>query len=295
MRIAVTGSRGQLARSLVEAAQGPGGFEVITLGRRELDLLRPETIGPALRRAEPDIVINAAADTDVDAAEDRPERAFAVNAAGAAEVAKASFEIGVPIIQISTDFVFDGRKLGTYGEDDETNPLNVYGRSKREGERLVQAATSDHLIVRTSWLHSPFARNFVRTVLDLARAQDEIRTVADQNGCPTSATDFARGLLTASKRVLGGDSNLLARIFHLAGRGSCSRADLAEHVLSISRAAGGPRARTLRVATADYPSRAVRPHNSVLNSNQFEEAFEFHLSDWRDSVAETVRRILGAS
>jgi len=219
MRIAVTGSRGQLATSLMEAARDIAGFEVIAIGRTELDLMRTETIGPTLARAKPDLVINAAADTDVDAAEDEPERAFAINAAGAEAIARTTSAMGVPLIQMSTDYVFDGTKPGAYDEDDNTNPLTVYGRSKLEGERLVRAVTGDHLIVRTSWLYSPFARNFVKTVLDLALTRDEIRIVADQHGCPTSALELARGLLTASRQVCGGGRHSLGRTFHLAGSG----------------------------------------------------------------------------
>ncbi|WP_292090156.1 NAD(P)-dependent oxidoreductase, partial [Mesorhizobium sp.] len=159
------------------------------VGRPALDLARPETVFAALAEARPDIVVSAAAYTNVDQAEDEKELAFAVNATGAGKVAEAAAGLGVPVIHLSTDYVFDGAKDSAYVETDATAPLGVYGASKLAGEKAVAAANPRHLILRTAWVYSPFGRNFVKTMLRLASDRDEISVVADQWGNPTSALD----------------------------------------------------------------------------------------------------------
>ena len=193
MRIVVTGREGQVARSLSEI--GPGrGHEIVPLGRPTLDLLDPATIGPAIRAARPDAVINAGAYTAVDRAETEPEIAEAVNGRGAGVVAEVARDLGVPILQVSTDYVFDGTKPTPYVENDPTGPLGAYGRSKLLGEHLVAEANPRHAILRTAWVYAPFGANFVRTMLRLAATRDEVGVVADQLGCPTSALDIAATL-----------------------------------------------------------------------------------------------------
>jgi dTDP-4-dehydrorhamnose reductase len=168
IRIAVTGKHGQVVRALVEA--GPAlGIEVITVGRPELDLAVSKTVQPVLTAAEPDLVVNAASYTAVDKAEQEPEQANAVNATGAGAVAAAACVLGVPLIHLSTDYVFDGSKPTPYVEEDPVTPSNVYGASKLAGEQAVAAATPNHVILRTAWVYSPFGKNFVRTMLALAQ------------------------------------------------------------------------------------------------------------------------------
>jgi dTDP-4-dehydrorhamnose reductase len=164
MRIAVTGKQGQVVSSLAEVAPDLG-VEVIPIGRPELDLLSPETVQPALINVRPDIVVNAAAYTAVDQAEKEPEVAMAVNARGSSAVADAAWTLGVPLIHLSTDYVFDGSKATPYVEEDAAAPANVYGATKLAGEQAVAAATPDHVIVRTAWIYSPYGKNFVRTML----------------------------------------------------------------------------------------------------------------------------------
>lgn len=290
MRIVVTGAGGQLATALGEAAAGRAGIELVAIGRPELDLERVETIGPAVAGTQPDIVINGAAYTAVDAAEDEPDRAFAINAFGAAEVARAAAAAGAPVIQLSTDYVFDGSSSLPYDEHAPTNPLNVYGRTKLEGEQLVRAATPDHVIVRTAWLYSPFGANFVKTMLNLAERYEEVRVVADQRGCPTSALDLADALLHVATRIERG----LGQIFHLAGTGSCTWAELAAQVFEVSRAVGGRTALVTPISTAEFGARAVRPKNSVLSCAAFGETFDYQMPAWRQSVEPVVRRLVGA-
>jgi len=292
MKLLVVGSAGQLSRSLVERSTDRSGIDLVAIGRPEVDLERPETVAHSIAAASADLVINAAAYTAVDLAEDEPGRAFAVNAAGAGEVARAAAEAGAPVIHISTDYVFDGRSSGRYREDDPTNPLGVYGRSKLEGEWLVRAANPDHLIIRTSWVYSPFGSNFVKTMLRLAADRDEVAVVDDQRGCPTSAPDLADALLTVAEHIRESNSGALGRTFHLAGPDACSWADFAEAIFAVSAGLGGPTANVRRIPTSEFPTKAVRPANSALDSSAFEREFGFALPQGRSSLEAALERML---
>ncbi|TPI60378.1 dTDP-4-dehydrorhamnose reductase [Mesorhizobium sp. B3-1-3] len=292
MRLAVTGREGQVAASLVEAARGRDDVEVVAVGRPALDLARPDTVFAALEAARPDIVVSAAAYTAVDQAEDEKDLAFAVNATGAGKVAEAAARLGVPVIHLSTDYVFDGTKNGAYVETDPTAPLGVYGASKLAGEEAVAAANPRHLILRTAWVYSPFGRNFVKTMLRLAADRDEIAVVADQWGNPTSAHDIAEAILHAAAKLVD-DSNFAAfGVYHLAGTGEINWSGFARHILDTSQALGGPHARILDIATADYPTKARRPANSRLSSAKSAAAFRWTAPDWRESTGAAVGRIV---
>ncbi|MGE3870785.1 MAG: dTDP-4-dehydrorhamnose reductase, partial [Pseudorhodoplanes sp.] len=239
----------------------------------------------------PDLVINAAAYTAVDKAEDDAAMAQAVNADGAGAVARAAAELGVPLFHISTDYVFDGR-AGPYAEDDAPAPANVYGRSKLAGERAV-AANPRHAIFRTAWVHSPFGPNFVLTMLRLARTRPELGIVADQFGTPTAALDIADALLAMARAIAAApDDPTLAGIFHLTSQGWTSWAGLAAFVFETSAALGGPAARVREIATAEYPTRAARPRDSRLGGTRLADGYGIALPDWQLGVTETVRRIL---
>ncbi len=291
MRIIVTGRNGQLALSLAERARAHPGLELIALGRPALDLMEPATIAPALAAAAPDLVVNAAAYTAVDAAEDDPETAFAVNARGAGAVAAAAAALEVPVIQLSTDYVFDGRKPGPYIEDDATNPLGVYGASKLEGERAVAAANPRHLIVRTSWVYSPFGHNFVRTMLKLAATRDELAVVSDQWGSPTSALDLAEAILAAARAMIAGTAT--PGVYHLSGTGETNWSGFARAIFTTSRTLGGPAAAVRDITSADYPKKARRPANSRLECARFVGEFGWRMPDWRESTEVVVRRLVG--
>lgn len=291
MRILVTGKEGQLARALAAAAASRPDLQVVFAGRPELDLERPGGLGPAVRAAAPDLVINAAAWTAVDQAEDEPERAFRINADAAGELARAARQAGLPMIQISTDYVFDGGGEDPYAPIDAPNPQTVYGRSKLAGEVAVRNENPDHLIVRTAWVYSAYGRNFVRTMLGLAATRDEIRVVADQFGSPTSAIELANGLLQAADiwlttRAVGPGT------YHLAGSGRASWFDLAGRVFEQSEALGGPSARLRPIATEEWETRAVRPRQSQLDSSAFARDFGYACADWPLSVASVVRELL---
>lgn len=288
MRVLVTGHAGQLATSLAEHGAQRGGIELITCGRPELDLERPETIARQLKAARPDLVINAAAYTAVDKAESEPERAFAINRDGAAEAARVTHGMGVPFVFISTDYVFDGHKSGLYVETDVTGPLNVYGRSKLEGEQAVIAAHPGALIIRTSWVYSPFGSNFVKTMLKIGAERPLLRIVSDQTGNPTSALDLAAAILGIApllKREPGG-------LYHLTGSGSASWYDFAVFIFEESRKRGGPAPQLEAIGSADYKTPAQRPANSRLDCRAFSRRFDVSLRPWTEATSETVARCL---
>lgn len=289
MRIAVTGTRGQVALALMERARGLTDVEVVALGRPDFDLARPETIWPALASARPQLVVSAAAYTAVDRAEDEPELAYRINGVGAGAVAEAAARLGVPIIHLSTDYVFDGKKQGAYAETDAPAPLNVYGASKLAGEMAVASATNRHLILRTSWVCSPFGTNFVKTMLRLASGRDEIAVVADQRGNPSSALDIADAILRVAAAMGEGAAY---GTYHLAGTGTTSWADFARHVFSASRALGGAWAEVRDITTAEFAAPVPRPQNTQLSCTKFGSTFGWTMPHWRPSVDETVRRII---
>jgi dTDP-4-dehydrorhamnose reductase len=291
MRIAVTGKQGQAAQSLAEI--GPDkDVEIVLVGRPELHLHDTPTVYDAIARAEPDIVVSAAAYTAVDKAESEPEAAFAVNAIGAGAVAQAAARLGVPVIHLSTDYVFDGSLDRPYREDDVVGPTSVYGASKLEGERLVSSATPNHAILRTAWVYSPFGNNFVKTMLRLGETRAEVGVVSDQVGCPTSALDIAEAIIAAARRLAADPSSNLRGIFHLTGLGQASWADFAEHVFRSAEVAGRAPVKVHRITTADYPTPARRPANSRLSDERLQQHYRIRLPDWRGSTDIVVKRLL---
>ena len=270
--------------------------EIVALGRPNLDLAaEPASIHDALAAAAPDVIVSAAAYTAVDKAESEPDQAFAVNANGGGAVARAANLLGVPLIHLSTDYVFDGTKPEPYVEQDKTGPRTRYGASKLAGEQRVSAAHSDSVILRTAWVFSPFGNNFVRTMLRVATDRDEVAVVADQQGSPTGALDLADAILAIATRLRADPDPALRGVFHLTNAGSASWADFAEAILSVSTSVGGPSAAVRRIGTADYPTPALRPANSRLDCRLMSERFGITLRSWRDAVEPVVRRLLSAT
>jgi dTDP-4-dehydrorhamnose reductase len=293
MKVLVTGREGQLARSLVERSQGVPGIELVAVGRPELDLREPDSIRRAVRAASPDVIVSAAAYTAVDQAEDEPELAMRINGDAAGELAAASRIRGARIIQISTDYVFDGSARDPYSESAPVNPLGAYGRSKLAGEEQVRLKNPEHAIIRTAWVYSPFGRNFLKTMMALARDKDSLSVVSDQYGNPSSALDLADGLLALLKRWSGDTSAGVGETYHLAGSGSASWSQFAEHVLEESRSRGAPSATVQPISTAEWPTKAARPVNSTLNCEKFSRDFGFTMPRWRLSASQTVGRLAG--
>ena len=291
MKVLVTGKEGQLVQSLMERAAAVGGVEIVAAGRPEADLEAPGAIGRAIEQAAPDVVINAAAYTAVDRAEDEPDRAFRINAAAAGEAAEAARAAGAPIIQVSTDYVFDGRSGAPYFEGMSTGPIGAYGRSKLAGEERVQGATPDHLILRTAWVYSQFGGNFVKTMMAVAERNPVVKVVADQQGNPSSALDLADGILSILRRWRGGDRTGLGGIYHLAGSGDTNWAEFAQGIFDECRALGLPAAEVAPIATSEWPTRAARPANSRLDCSKFAMDFNYRMPEWRQSVRDIVRRL----
>lgn len=291
IRIAVTGSNGQVVRSLVERAAGSY-FDVICIGRPALDLGAPDTIDSALASIAADVLLSAAAYTDVNKAEAESDLADRVNGRAPGLLAARANALGIPLIHLSTDYVFDGAKPDPYTEQDQIHPLNAYGRSKAAGERAVAAAHSRHVILRTSWVYSPFNRNFVRTMLELARKQDAVRVVADQTGNPTAATDIADGILAVAHNLIAEHGEERYGTFHMAAAGSASWAEFARAVFSASAERGGPAARVVPIASAEYQAPAQRPANSRLDCAKIARVHGVSLPRWQSSLGRCVGRIL---
>jgi len=293
MKLLVTGREGQVVTSLLERAAADPSVKIVTAGRPDLDLSRPDTVRGHVARLKPDIVVSAAAYTAVDQAEEEPAVAMAVNGVAPGILAGEAAALGIPIIHLSTDYVFSGDKDGAYLETDETGPQGVYGVTKLAGEQAVTAANPRHVILRTAWVYSPFGRNFLKTMLRLAVDRDVVSVVADQVGNPTAAHDIADGILAVAARLRVRDD--LFGIYHIAGTGATSWAGLAAHVYEVSRGLGGPSAEVREIATSDYPTRARRPANSRLNCDRLRDAFHWQSPDWQKSCYRVVQLILSGS
>jgi dTDP-4-dehydrorhamnose reductase len=290
MRIAVTGSKGQVATSLLERAGHKA--EVVALGRPAFDLTDRAAVLSGLEAARPDMVINAAAYTAVDKAEAEEAVAVRVNGDGAGHVAEAAARLRVALLHLSTDYVFDGVLDRPYREDDPTAPVGAYGRSKLVGEKLVAERCEDSVILRTAWVYSPFGANFVRTMLGLNETRDEVDVVADQRGNPTLALDIADALIAIAARMKGDASPALRGVFHMTGSGEATWADFAEAVFREAAARGRRQTRVKRIVTGDYPTPARRPANSRLDNEKLHRVYGFKLPEWRQSVAVCCERLL---
>ena len=291
MRIAVTGHRGQVVTSLIERGRAAG-HDIIAIGRPELDLVNPVSVICALQAATPDVIVSAAAYTAVDQAEEEGELAHAINGRGAAAVAQAAKALDVPLVHLSTDYVFDGALNRPYVEADPTGPKCVYGASKLEGERAVLVAHHEHsAILRVAWVYSPFGANFVKTMLRLAGDRDELSVVDDQLGNPTSAFDIADGILRVADNLVSNSDPALRGVFHMTSKGEASWADFAEAVFAASATRGGAQARVRRITTADYPTPATRPTNSRLDCGLIAKVHGVALPDWRQSLQTVIARL----
>ena len=290
LRLAVTGLAGQVVSALISRA--PRDVEIIALGRPQLELSRRDAVITSLRHARCDAIINAAAYTYVDKAETEPELALSVNGDGAGNVAKAAAELGVPLLHLSTDYVFDGTLDRPYQEEDQTNPTSVYGRSKLSGEEQIRSIHPQHVILRTAWVYSPYGNNFVKTMLRLGIDRDEISVVADQFGNPTSALDIADVLVEIAKNITRNPSSGLLGTFHMSGQGEASWADMAQEIFEIASALGRKPVKVCRITTSDYPTTAKRPTNSRLDNSKLEKVYGFKLPHWRSSLADCVTQLI---
>lgn len=286
-RILLLGAGGQLGRELALTLPALGA--VTPADRSAVDLRDAGSVRAVMERLRPAVVVNAAAYTAVDRAESEPELAWAVNAVAPGILAEEAERLGACLVHYSTDYVFDGESATAYDEEDETNPLSVYGRSKREGERAVRAACRRHLILRTSWVFGVHGSNFLKTMLRLASERDVVRVVSDQAGTPTAARLIADATGTALTSLLRDDAEERRwGLYHLTADGSTTWHAYARYVVEKARALGfGLRAgpdQILPIGTAEYPTPARRPANSRLDTRRFRTAFGVTLPPWTTGV-----------
>jgi dTDP-4-dehydrorhamnose reductase len=288
--ILVTGGTGQLASALASA---PG---ILRVGRPDFDFDHPETIEAAFRAAAPRLVVNAAAYTAVDAAEADPEAAYRANRDGPATLARLCAEADIPLIHISTDYVFDGDKPAPYVETDTVAPQGVYGASKLAGEQAVMASNTKAIILRTAWVYAATGKNFVRTMLTVGKSRPRLTVVGDQHGCPTTADDLANAILAIIARLdATGWQPGYRGILHAAGTGATTWFGLAVATFEEAGRHGANVPEVAPIATADWPTPARRPANSRLDCTKLFDVFGVRLPPWRDSLARTVDTIFATA
>ena len=262
------------------------GVPIAAVTHEQADICDRAAVERALTSASASLVVNAAAYNAVDKAESEPEKAMRTNAMGPGVLATACAIAGAPLVHVSSDYVFDGEKEAAYVEDDPIAPVSAYGRSKADGEAVVRAAGPRHVIVRTAWLFSPYGSNFVTSMMRLAAERDELTVVDDQRGSPTSATDLARAILAVAAAVASGATPW--GTYHFAGSGETTRYGMASRIVAAQALYTGRLPVVHPIATADYPTPARRPRNSVLDSSKFAAAFGVRAADWREAVDRTV-------
>ena len=294
MRIVVTGKEGQVDTSLAYLGEAQG-LTIIRLGLPEIDLSDPASLAGPIMAARPDVIISSAAYTAVDKAESEPELAQKINGDGPGELACIAAKLNVPILHLSTDYVFAGDKDGIYNEDDAPAPTSVYGATKLSGEQQIAAATPNHVIFRTAWVYSPFGNNFVKTMLRLGETRDALNVVADQYGCPTYAPEIARALLSAARRVVGDPDPALRGVFHLTGQGETHWAGFAEAIFKGAEARGRKLIRVNPIPGSQYPTPAKRPANSRLSGEKLLRIYSLKLDPWRVSLDDCLTRLIDST
>ena len=291
MTILVTGGAGQLATAMLQE----GGDAVTRVGRPEFDFDDPATIAAAFGRVRPTVVVNGAAWTAVDAAEQQPEAAMRANRDGPAELARLCAQAGVPLVHVSTDYVFDGDKGEPYLETDPTRPTGVYGATKLAGEQAVMAAWDRAIVLRTSWVYSAAGKNFVRTMLGAAQKTDRLRVVGDQKGCPTAARDLAAAILQVAVQLRDGWRDEFRGVFHAAGSGWTTWHGLATAVFEDAGGYGHKVPVVDAIRTEDWPTPARRPADSRLDCSKLARVFGVRQPDWRAGVSRTVAELLSGA
>ncbi|WP_230483991.1 dTDP-4-dehydrorhamnose reductase [Sphingomonas sp. Leaf21] len=290
--ILVTGAGGQLGTELQRCAW-PQGYEIVAIDHDMLDLRDSAAIAAIVASRPWAAVINGAAYTAVDKAESDVVTAWAVNAMAPAAFGEACVKAGIPLIQVSTDYVFAGDKQGAWEVNDPVAPLGVYGASKLGGELAVRTSGARHAIVRTAWVVSAHGHNFIKTMLRLAESRDTLSVVADQHGSPTSAADLANALMTIALRLIE-DETAPTGTFHFSNAGAISWADFATEIFYQSAARGGPSADVVPIPSRDYPTPAARPANSLLSHSAIRDAYGIAPRDWRAALSDILNELIGA-
>lgn len=294
MKILITGKNGQVVQSFLEISKDAD-YEVITLGRPEVDFANPSNLKEAIIAHKPDAIINAAAYTAVDKAESEPEIAKMVNVIATQEIAKAANELEIPLVHISTDYVFSGDKDTPYVETDEVAPCSIYGKTKLAGEEIIPQLHNNYAIFRTAWVFSPFGNNFVKTMLRLGETRDELNVVADQFGCPTSALEIARAIKIIVLRLIEDNSQDLRGIFHLTAGGETNWAGFAKEIFTQNKEMSGKEVIVNSISTEQYPTPAKRPKNSRLNCDKLATYYGIKLPNWEISLKECLLMLNNSS
>jgi dTDP-4-dehydrorhamnose reductase len=286
----IIGSNGQLGWELVRQGKARG-LKILALGYPEIDIGDPASVDSRIDFSKVKIVINAAAYTAVDRAESEPQTAFAVNCDGPGHLADRCRKHGIPLIHVSTDYVFDGTKMGAYVEEDLVAPLGIYGKSKAAGEEEVRGRLQEHIIVRTTWLCGVHGQNFVKTMLRLGREKDSLRVVADQCGCPTFAADLAEAALEVVRQIETNES-IEWGTYHYCGLGKTNWHVFAEAIFEIAGQYEKFAVKNVApITTAEYPTSVKRPANSVLDCSKIERLFGIRPRPWRERLAEMIRQL----
>jgi len=293
LRVLVTGNRGMLVQDLVPVLKGCG-YDVHCADREDLDISQEEHVHRAVESCLPKLLINCAAYTEVDNAETQKDRAFAVNRDGAGFLAEACAKLEIPVIHLSTDYVFDGDKRSPYLEDDPVNPLSIYGLSKWEGEQAIRSRTDQHIIIRTSWLFGCHGRNFVKTIIAMAREKDELRVVSDQEGCPTWTGHMSNALALLAGEILRNKKAVPWGTYHYCGVGNTTWYDFALRITEEAKKRA--EIRTVRVKpirTSEFPTPAKRPAWSVLDCAKIERTFQIRPRPWLEGLLKVLDTLLG--
>ena len=288
MKLLLLGAAGQLGIELRRRLSWQG-CEIVATDQPELNIADAGAVRAAVTRETPDMLVNAAAYTAVDRAESDSATAWAANCEGPAILASACRITGIPLIHVSTDYVFDGTQAHPYREDDPVNPLGVYGRSKEAGERAVRDGLAEHVILRTAWLYSAHGHNFVKTMLRLAATLPALRVVADQRGSPTAAGELAAAIVAVVRQIAAGQGRW--GTFHFAGAGAVTWHGFAEAIFAIAAPWRGPPPVVEPILTADYPTPARRPSNSVLDCSRIAQAYGIVPRPWREPLAEVLAEL----
>jgi dTDP-4-dehydrorhamnose reductase len=281
MVVLVTGANGQLGQSIQFIARKYPDIDFVFCSSKELDITQKTAIETVFNTTKPDFCINAAAYTAVDKAESEPEKAHLINVIGAKNLAEACKAFGAKLIHVSTDFVFDGKSLKPYTEEDNTNPQSIYGQTKLDGEKAIQKTFNDYFIIRTSWVYSPFGNNFMKTMIRLANERESLSVVNDQIGTPTNAIDLAEVMATIIKsQIPNHKSQIPFGIYNFSNEGQCSWFDFAHKIFEINKI----NIELKPIPSTSFPTPAERPKYSVLDKTKIKKVFGIEIKEWEESL-----------
>jgi len=279
MKVLVTAAGGQVGHALTSLAKDTS-FEIICLPRQQLDITETSSIQASIEQIKPDVLVNAAAYTAVDKAESDQDAAYLVNETGPENLARTCQQVGIPLIHISTDYVFSGEQAQPYTESDATGPLNIYGASKLGGDKVVAAILEEHIILRTSWVFGRHGNNFVKTMLRLGKDRDELGVIDDQHGCPTAAEDIADTIIGLCEAIYTGRAAW--GLYHYCGQPATTWYGFASAIFDRAKSMGFDLGVNVKpITTRDYPTPAKRPKSTILDCSKIKNRYNIDQPDWR--------------